>query len=172
MHNLHIILILFVKVQVVRICLNFKENSSDYFLYSHDLYAWHTSDNGPIGTCRIKIVTLFPLGSVQTPLSTEPNSPWPNSAPSSSDSLVIKVCWDGIGFPTKFPVEYVKPSWNFQMEGYRHSLDQCYRKPISPYKTLPHPYHPWRIIRSHYSIREKQLTPGPYQNNLHTKKHS
>ena len=41
--------------------------------------------------------TLFPFGSLQTPLRTEPNSPWPSSAPSSSDCLVINVCWDCVG---------------------------------------------------------------------------
>ena len=39
-----------------------------------------------------KYITFFPLEFFHTPLRTEPNSPWPNSGPSSSDVLAIKVC--------------------------------------------------------------------------------
>ena len=35
----------------------------------------------------------MPLGFLQIPLRTEPNSPWPSSGPSSSESLLMRVCW-------------------------------------------------------------------------------
>ena len=41
--------------------------------------------------------TLSPLGLVQIPINTEPNSPWPNSLPKARESRWISFNFLGVG---------------------------------------------------------------------------
>lgn len=88
-------------------------NSLYYYWYYKIFLSW----------LRHSRLTLSPLGSVQIPLSTEPNSPWPSSGPSSRDSLVISVCPNCLGFP-----EHEKCIWHCSCSFHRCSemhVNEC-----------------------------------------------